>query len=83
MKASEIRDLSVAELAQLLDDKTEELSNFRMQLVTRQIDNPLLIRQARRDIARIKTALREHELGVRRLPGEGGAGGSAQEPEGT
>lgn len=83
MKASEIREMSAAELAQLLSDKAEELSNFRMQLVTRQIDNPLLIRQTRRDIARIKTALREHELGVRALPGEGGSERMAEEPEGT
>lgn len=83
MKSSEIRQMTPAEVAQLLKDKTEELSNFRMQLVTRQVDNPLLIRQARRDVARIKTALREHELGVHPLPGDSGAEGKSEEQKGT
>ena len=83
MKSSEIRQMTAAEVQQLLKDKTEELSNFRMQLVTRQIDNPLLIRQARRDVARIKTALREHELGVHPLPGESGAAGDSEEQKGS
>ncbi len=79
MKSSEIRQMTATEVQQLLKDKTEELSNFRMQLVTRQIDNPLLIRQARRDVARIKTALRAHEIGADPLPGEAGAEGETQE----
>ena len=78
MNASEIHQMTPAEVRQLLKDKTEELSNFRMQLVTRQVDNPLLIRQARRDVARIKTVLRQHELGVHLLPGDAGAEGKAE-----
>jgi large subunit ribosomal protein L29 len=83
MKASEIHQMTPAEVEQLLKDKIEELANFRMQLVTRQVDNPLLVRQARRDVARIKTALREHELGVHPLPGDAGAAGKTEEQKGT
>ncbi|MDP6776189.1 MAG: 50S ribosomal protein L29 [Candidatus Latescibacteria bacterium] len=70
MSPTEIRQMSRSEIEQLLRDKEEELSNLRMQLVTRQLDNPLLIRRARRDVAQLKTVFREQELGIRSLPGE-------------
>ncbi len=70
MSPTEIRQMSPSEIEQLLRDKSEELSNLKMQLVTRQLDNPLLIRRARRDVAQLKTVLREQELRIRSLPGE-------------
>ena len=70
MSPTEIRQMSPSEIEQLLRDKREALSNLQMQLVTRQLDNPLLIRRARRDVAQLKTVLREQELGIRSLPGE-------------
>lgn len=81
MKASEIRQMSRSEVDQQLDDRLEELSNLKLQTVTQQLDNPLRIREVRRDVARLRTILREHELGVHRLPGDGEPGADA--PEGN
>ncbi|SHF09411.1 LSU ribosomal protein L29P [Caldanaerobius fijiensis DSM 17918] len=62
MKANELRELSDAELNRKLRDLKEELFNLRFQMVTGQLDNPMRIRLIRKDIARIKTILREREL---------------------
>ena len=71
MKASEIRGLSVEELRAQLDEREEELANLKLQLSTHQLENPLIVPDAKREIARLKTVLREHELGIRSLPGQG------------
>jgi len=81
MKTSEIRQKSRTELQELLGDKFEEVSNLRIQMITQHLENPLLIREARRDIARIKTILKEHDLGVNVLSGESDAG--AETPKGN
>lgn len=66
MKAKEIRQMSGNELdARLLELKTE-LFNLRFQLATGQLDNPLSIKLVRKDIARVKTILKERELGIGR-----------------
>ncbi|KHO63423.1 MULTISPECIES: 50S ribosomal protein L29 [Thermoanaerobacter] len=65
MKAREIRELTNEELLQKLSDLKAELFNLRFQLATGQLDNPMRIRDVRKTIARIKTILRERELGVR------------------
>lgn len=66
MKAKEIRQMSVNELdGRLLELKTE-LFNLRFQLATGQLDNPLSIKLVRKDIARVKTILKERELGIGR-----------------
>lgn len=65
MKASEVRDLSPRELEQRLAELKEELFNLRFQLAAGQLDNPMRIRQVRKDIARVKTVMRERELGLR------------------
>jgi large subunit ribosomal protein L29 len=65
MKTSKIREMTVAEIVSQLHDLEEELTNLRFQKVTSQIDNPLRIRIVRRDIARLKTILKEHETGSR------------------
>ena len=62
MKPSEIRDLGTAELQKRLQDSYEELRNLRFQQATRQLSNTARFRFVRRDIARIKTILREREL---------------------
>lgn len=62
MKANELRELSEAELNKKLRDLKEELFNLRFQMVTGQLDNPMRIRMVKKDIARIKTILREREL---------------------
>lgn len=66
MKAKEIRQMSGNELdTRLLELKTE-LFNLRFQLATGQLDNPLSVKYVRKDIARVKTILKERELGIGR-----------------
>lgn len=66
VKASELRELTDAELQKKLADSKEELFKLRFQLATGQLDNPVKIREVRRRIARVKTIIRERELGIRR-----------------
>lgn len=67
MKAFEFRDKSVQELKDLLDGMHKELFNLRFRRGAQELPNPLRLRILRRDIARIKTVLREDELGIRKL----------------
>ena len=66
MKASELRNLTTAEIEQKINGFKEELFNLRFQLATGQLDNPNRIRDVRKAIARAKTVLRERELGINR-----------------
>ena len=61
MKANEIRNLSVEELDKKLADLKKDLFMLRMQHATNQLDNPLRIADVKKDIARIKTIIRENE----------------------
>jgi large subunit ribosomal protein L29 len=61
MKANEIRNLSVEELNTKLVDLKKDLFMLRMQLATNHLDNPIKISNVRRDIARVKTVLREKQ----------------------
>lgn len=66
MKAKEIRQMSDKELnSKLLELKTE-LFNLRFQVATGQLDNPLRINSVRKNIARVKTIIRERELEIRK-----------------
>lgn len=62
MKADELRALNNAELARKLDDFYQELFNLRFQQATGKLANTARFKQVKRDIARIKTILREREL---------------------
>ena len=62
MKSSELRDLSIEELQKKLVDFKEELFSLRFQMVTGQLGNPMRIKEVKRNIARVKTILREIEL---------------------
>lgn len=62
MKASEFRTLTVAELNNKLDDAYQEMFNLRFQKATGKLTNTARVREVRRDIARIRTILREREL---------------------
>jgi large subunit ribosomal protein L29 len=64
MKASEIRNLTTAEIEQKINGFKEELFNLRFQLATGQLDNPIRLREIRKEIARAKTVIRERELGI-------------------
>ena len=62
MKATELRDLSPEELGIKLHDLKKDLFNLRMQHATNQLDNPIRISDVKKDIARVKTLIRENEL---------------------
>ena len=62
MKASEIRDLGMEEMLRKLDDLKQELFNLRFQHETGQLENPQKMKQAKRDIARLKTLIKQSEL---------------------
>lgn len=62
MKATEVRELNTEELESKLKDLKAELFNLRFQLTINQLDNPMRIKAVKKDIARIKTVLRENEL---------------------
>ena len=59
MKANELRDLSVDELSKKATELNQELFNLRFQLHTGHLENSARIPQVRREIARVKTVLRQ------------------------
>lgn len=65
MKVDQIRALSDEELLKKLEEAHEELFNLRFRLATRQLPNHREVPEVRRKIARMKTILRERELGIR------------------
>jgi len=62
MKASEIRELSSEEIQQQLKELTEEQFNLKFQHATDQLENSMRLRDVKKDIARMKTVLRELAL---------------------
>jgi large subunit ribosomal protein L29 len=64
MKAAKWRELSADELQQRVRELTEEVFNLRFQLSMGVAKNPSRVRHAKRDLARVKTILRERELGA-------------------
>lgn len=68
MKPHDMREMTLEELQQHHDNLMGELVNLKIKLSVKQLDNPLKVRQVRREIARAKTILRDKKLGAR--PGE-------------
>jgi len=62
VKKSQLRELSVVELEAKLQDNKTALENLNFQKALQQLENPLKIRNVRREIAQIKTVLREFEI---------------------
>ena len=62
MKAKELKNLSVEELNAKLDELKKDLFMLRMQHATNQLDNPLQIATTKKDIARVKTIIREKTI---------------------
>ena len=62
MKAHELRHLSDEEITKRIIDEEENLSHLRFQKVIGQLENPMKLGHIRRDIAKMKTILREREL---------------------
>lgn len=61
MKATKLREQSVEELEKVLRDLEEQLFKLRFQKSTGQIENPIKIREVRRDIARVLTVMNERQ----------------------
>lgn len=62
MKASKLHELTVDELTVQLRDLKQELFNLRFQNATGQLGNVMVIQKTKKDIARVKTILREREI---------------------
>ncbi|MDR2354721.1 MAG: 50S ribosomal protein L29 [Clostridiales Family XIII bacterium] len=62
MKIEKIRELSAAELDNELVKMKKELFNLRFQHVTGQLENPIKMRDVKKEIARVKTVIRENEI---------------------
>jgi len=61
MKATEIRDMSLEEMKQKASDVEQELFNLRFQHGTGQLENTAKLKQTKRDVARLKTIVRQTE----------------------
>lgn len=66
MKTSQLNEMSKMELETKLNDNMDALQNLRFQKALQQIENPLQLRVLKREIAQVKTVLRELELGLRK-----------------
>lgn len=62
MKASEMKDMTAAELTEKLSDLKAELFNLRFQHAINQLDNPMRIKAVKKDIARVSTVIKENEM---------------------
>jgi len=71
MKISELSELKITELEIKLQDNKDALQNLRFQKALQQLSDPQQIRFLRKEIAQIKTVLREYELGIRKDLTEG------------
>jgi len=71
VKRSELREMSSTELEARLQDNISALENLRFQKALQQLENPLKIKQVRREIAQIKTVLHEMKLGIERQDKQG------------
>ncbi len=65
MKANEVRKMSAAELEKKLVELKKDLFNLRLQHATNQLENPGRIAEVKKDIARVKTVIRELQLASR------------------
>jgi large subunit ribosomal protein L29 len=61
-KAADVRDLTTDEIRGQITQKQEELFRLRFRGATQQLENPALIKSLRRDVARMRTILREREM---------------------
>ena len=70
MKKSEFTEMTVPELRTKLQDGFESLQNFRFQKSLQQLENPVQIKHVKKEIAQVKTLLKEYELGIRTEEGD-------------
>ena len=62
LKANELREMNIAELNEKLLSQKKELFNLRFQLATGQLENPIKLRDTKKNIARVLTIIREKQL---------------------
>ena len=62
MKVAELREMTPAELNRKYLDLKKDLFNLRMQHATNQLDNPIVIRDTKKDIARVMTLIKEKQM---------------------
>ena len=65
MKKNELNDMTFSELEVKLKDNLDSLQNFRFQKALQQLEDPSQLRNVKKEIAQLKTVLREYDLGVR------------------
>ena len=70
MKKNELIEMTVPELRTKLQDGFESLQNFRFQKSLQQLENPVQIKHVKKEIAQVKTLLKEYELGIRTEEGD-------------
>jgi|TARA_B100001964_G_scaffold202505_1_gene230884 large subunit ribosomal protein L29 len=70
MRKSEFTEMTVPELKTKLQDDFESLQNFRFQKALQQLENPVQIKHVKKEIAQVKTLLKEYELGIRTEAGD-------------
>ena len=70
MRKSEFTEMTVPELKTKLQDDFESLQNFHFQKALQQLENPVQIKHVKKEIAQVKTLLKEYELGIRIEGGE-------------
>ena len=59
MEAKELRDMSSADLARKLSELREEIGHLKLKRATSRLENPMKLRQTKRDLARVETILKE------------------------
>lgn len=62
MNAADLRAMTYKELGETLEESKEELFNLRFQMVSNQLDNTERLGEVKRDIARVKTLMRQQEI---------------------
>ena len=65
MKKNELNDMTFSELEVKLKDNLDSLQNFRFQKALQQLEDPSQLRNVKKEIAQLKTVLREYDLGIR------------------
>ena len=66
MEAKELRDLNVEDLAQKRNELREEIGHLRLKRGTNRLENPMVLRQTKRDLARVETIMQEQALKVKK-----------------
>lgn len=66
MKANQLREMTGEQLVERLGKRQKDLFTYRMQIATEHVENVRASREARKEIARIKTVLRERELAAQK-----------------